>query len=132
LTHPHLVTTTGDCKEFSFKTDAFQGTVGFSVVETTDDEVILSRKEELIIELVNQRSAKSIDVLFFAVVNIVSLRSTLLVCGDNERSLSTLAFPTGKMDGGSQPFSMDLGGLVSRKKDFIPAVTKAIKSGWAL
>jgi hypothetical protein len=25
---------------------------------------------------------------------------------------------------------MDLGGLVSRKKDFIPAITKAIKAGW--
>jgi len=27
-------------------------------------------------------------------------------------------------------FVMDLGGLVSRKKDFIPAVTAAVKKGW--
>lgn len=26
---------------------------------------------------------------------------------------------------------MDLGGLVSRKKDFIPAVSAAIKRGWS-
>ena len=100
-------------------------------METTDDEVILSRREELIIELVKQRMAKSIDVLFFAVVNIVSLKSTLLLCGDNERTLATVAFTQGKMDANDQPFSMDLGSLVSRKKDFIPAVTKAVKNGWA-
>lgn len=28
-------------------------------------------------------------------------------------------------------FVVDLGGLVSRKKDFIPAVTAAVKKGWS-
>jgi hypothetical protein len=27
---------------------------------------------------------------------------------------------------------MDIGGLVSRKKDFIPNVTRAVKAGWAI
>ena len=48
----------GDCKEFSFNAEAFQGSVAFSVVETTDDEVILSRTEELIIELAKQKTTK--------------------------------------------------------------------------
>ena len=117
------------------------------MVETTDDEVILSRTEELIIELAKQKTAKGeitnfhihtlfhfsyitavsllsisllsftislthfvsssfpygilvgiisvtgVSVLFFAVVNIVSLHSTLLMCGDHERSLARSAFP---------------------------------------
>ena len=107
--------------------------MGFSVVETTDDEVILSRQDELIIELVNQRAAKGVNVLFFAVVNIVSLRSTLLLSGHNERSLARMAFPQGapvRTDGSFGQYSIDLGGLVSRKNDFIPAVSKAVKSGW--
>ena len=121
----------GDCKGFSFKTEAFAGTVGFAVVETTDDDVILSRTEELIIELVKQKSAQGLSALFLAVVNIVELKSTLLLCGDNERSLAALSFPDGKTNRADQPFSMDLGSRVSRKKDFIPSVTKAVKQGWA-
>jgi hypothetical protein len=31
---------------------------------------------------------------------------------------------------GGETHVLDLGGLVSRKKDFIPAVTGAIKKGW--
>jgi inorganic pyrophosphatase/exopolyphosphatase len=122
----------GDCKEFFFKTAAFNGGIGFSVVETTDDDVICVRAEELVIELVRQRAEKKLAVLFLAVVNIVELKSTLLVCGDNERSLAVAAFPDCKPPSSDMPFAMGLGGLVSRKKDFIPAVTKAVnKGGWA-
>jgi inorganic pyrophosphatase/exopolyphosphatase len=100
------------------------------VVETTDDEIILSKTEELLIALAHDKEEKSLDVLFFAVVNIVSLHSTLLLCGQNEISLAEKSFPDGKIS--VSPFVMNLGGLVSRKKDFIPAVTKAIKLGFSL
>ena len=120
----------GDCKEFSFKTDAFVGSVGFAVIETTDSEVILSRTEEIIIELVKQKSAQGLSALFLAVVNIVELKSTLLLCGDNERSLGAASFPDCKTNRADQPFSMDLGQRVSRKKDFLPSVNKAVKAGW--
>lgn len=121
----------GDQKVFSFKTQYFDGAIGFAVVETTDDEIILSRTDEILIALSHDKEQKKLSVLFLAVVNIVSLQSTLLLCGANERSLAEAAFKDGKMTD-SSPFEMDLGGLVSRKKDFIPAVTKAIKLGWAL
>lgn len=109
----------------------FDGSIGFAVVETTDDEIILSRTEEILIALANDKEQKGLSVLFLAVVNIVSLQSTLLLCGSNEISLAEASFLNGKIYQ-SSPFVMDLGKLVSRKKDFIPAVTKAIKLGWAL
>ena len=121
----------GDQKVFSFKTSYFDGSIGFAVVETTDDEIILSRTDEILIALANDKEQKGLSVLFLAVVNIVSLQSTLLLCGANERSLAESSFVDGKIYD-SSPFVMDLGGLVSRKKDFIPAVTKAIKLGWSL
>ena len=121
----------GDQKVFSFKTPFFDGSIGFAVVETTDDEIILSRTEEILIALAHDAEQKSLSVLFLAVVNIVSLHSTLLLCGPNERSLAEAAFKDGIISD-SSPHVMNLGGLVSRKKDFIPAVTKAIKLGWAL
>jgi len=39
---------TGDQKIFTFKTDLFDGSVAFAVVETTDDEVILKRSAEIV------------------------------------------------------------------------------------
>lgn len=123
---------TGDQKVFTFKTESFAGSVGFAVVETTDDEVIMSRADELLVALSEDKEAKGLSVLFLAVVNIVKLRSNLLLCGLNERSLAEQSFINGKLviEGSKQPYVMDLGGLVSRKKDFIPAVTAAVKGGW--
>ena len=56
-----------------------------------------------------------------------------VMIGDTEKSLAISAFK----DVGychppnADPNLLDLGNLVSRKKDFVPAITKAIKSGWA-
>ena len=118
----------GDQKVFTFKTTQFEGSVGFAVVETTDDDVILRRASELLIALDDDKSNKGFSLIFFAVVNIVELKSNLLMVGANERSLAKAAFLGGE-DTDSE-FVMDLGGLVSRKKDFIPAITRAIKDGW--
>ena len=77
----------GDCKTFCI--DASDGaalTVGFGVIETTDDEVILRRQAELLPELRSLRREKKIDLLFLAVVNIVALKSKLLCCGPAEQA----------------------------------------------
>lgn len=123
----------GDQKVFTFKTEKFEGSVGFAVIETTDDDVIMSRAADLLVALQEDKEAKKLDALFLGVVNIVKLRSNLLLCGPNEVSLAQASFAHGKLlDNESGPaFIMDIGGLVSRKKDFIPAVTAAVKKGWA-
>jgi inorganic pyrophosphatase/exopolyphosphatase len=123
----------GDQKVFTFKTHVFDGSVGFAVIETVDDEVILQRSTELLVALTEDKESKGLSVLFLAVVNIVELRTKLLMCGKNERSLALKSFPNGKLvrdTNGDETHLLDLGGLVSRKKDFIPAVTAAIKKGW--
>eukprot|EP01038_Epipyxis_sp_PR26KG_P010720 gene10720-14396_t len=124
----------GDQKVFSFKTEKFDGSVGFAVIETTDDEVIMNKTAELLVALADDKAKKGLSILFLAVVNIVKLRTNLLLCGPGEQSLAVASFPSGKLIGESESgpcFVMDLGGLVSRKKDFIPAVTGAIKKGWS-
>ena len=117
----------GDMKVFSYSTSRFSGSVGFAVIETTDDEVILARAEELLDLLHLPRSYY--EVLYLAVVNIVALHSTLLVIGDDEASLAEKAFTSspGFVSENKQLFS--LGKLVSRKKDFIPVISKAINTG---
>ena len=122
---------TGDQKVFTFKTNNFDGSVGFAVIETTDDDVIMCRYSELLTAMVADKESKGLSLLFLAVVNIVSLKSNLFLCGPNECSLAVKAFPSGKFTKKNAKHNvMDLGGLVSRKKDFIPALTHAINKGW--
>lgn len=123
----------GDQKVFSFKTDNFTGSIGFAVIETTDDDVIMDRAAELLVALAEDKEAKKLDALFLGVVNIVKLKSNLVLIGSAEKSLAKASFAHGKMvpNDNDDSFVMDIGGLVSRKKDFIPAITSAVKKGWA-
>mmetsp|Transcript_83334 Transcript_83334/g.166803 ORF Transcript_83334/g.166803 Transcript_83334/m.166803 type:complete len:428 (+) Transcript_83334:60-1343(+) len=117
----------GDCKVFKLKGGPgglVEYKVGFAVVETTDDAVIMDRKEELLPELLVSKEGLGVDFLFLAVVNIVVMRSTLLLCGSPEAKLAALAFqgaPT------TSEGVMDLGARVSRKKEFVPPLTGSIK-----
>ena len=125
---------TGDQKVFTYKTDVFDGAVAFAVVETTDDEVILNKTPELLVALSEDKEQSGVSLSYLAVVNIVELKTTLLLCGPNERSLAKEAYPNGSflpVEGNKDPFLMNLGKLVSRKKDFIPAISSAIKKGWS-
>lgn len=117
----------GDIKVFTLKGANFQGNMGFAVVETTDDEVILARKSELLTALSKSKTEKSLDIMFMAVVNIVALHSTLLLLGPHEASLARVAFPP--EEGGARALGDGLyflGGLVSRKKDFVPVISRVV------
>lgn len=117
----------GDQKSFSFNTEKFQGEIGFAVVETTDDEVIRQRIPELLPEMVACKQEKNLSCLFLAIVNIVELKSCLLLCGPSETALAQATFG-GTIENGTV---MDLGNRVSRKKDYIPVLTRTIQSGWS-
>lgn len=126
---PHALVN-GDQKTFAFDTKTFSGEIGFAVVETTDDDAILNRIQELLPELVACKKEKQLSMIFLAVVNIVQLKSKLILCGPCEKALAMSAF-----DSESQlidPTLLDLGSRVSRKKDFIPSLTKTIKNGWTI
>jgi manganese-dependent inorganic pyrophosphatase len=131
----------GDQKSFSFdNAGGFSGKIGFAVVETTDDEVILKKLEELLPEMVACKKEQGYSCLFVAIVNIVQLHSHVLLCGPTEQCLAEAAFvKDGNKSGGDIPADelyshdgrlLNLGKRVSRKKDFIPAISAAIKGGW--
>jgi len=120
----------GDLKEFVMDdagSSAGSSKIGFAVVETTDDSVILDRHDELLDEINEVREEMGLDALFLAVVNIVLLKSTLLLAGPVERSLAEVAFGGSTYEDG---FLMDLGARVSRKKEFVPPLTEAFAKGW--
>lgn len=120
----------GDQKSFFFDYPNFNGEIGFAVVETTDDAVIIERLDELLPELVACKKEKGLSALFLAVVNIVDLKGSLLLCGPAEASLAEVSF--GKDAKVTRDGTlMDLGKRVSRKKDYIPEITRAVKEGWS-
>jgi len=119
----------GDQKTFSFNASGFTGEIGFAVVETTDDDVILKQTGKLIPELVACKKEKKLSMIFLAVVNIVQLKSCLIICGPAEMAMAVKAF------GGEisrHDTLMDLGNRVSRKKEYIPVITSVINDGWKI
>ena len=118
---------TGDQKVFTFKTDVFEGSVGFAVIETTDDIVIMERAEEIRSAIAEDKKEKGLSMLYLAVVNIVELQSHLIIVDENEMALAKLAFPDGDI---LNYYTINLGTRVSRKMDFIPAITRAVKDGF--
>jgi inorganic pyrophosphatase/exopolyphosphatase len=125
---------TGDMKEFSFNAK-FKGTIGFAVIETVDDETILKRKDELLAQMETVKAESSVTMYFLAVVNITPpMHSTLLLVSPMERSLAMQAFPPllpTDVVHSVEDRLLDLGTRVSRKKDFIPSLTRVInKDGW--
>ena len=118
----------GDMKQFKFMGDQETYEVAYSVIETTDADASLSRAADILPEM---RAVKlvtpSTKAMLLAVVDIVNLTSTLLICGRVEASLAVAAYGGVLENDGTM---LKLPGLVSRKKDFIPPLTKAVKDGW--
>lgn len=113
----------GDRKVFKLKNGkGVEFKIGFAVVETTDDDVIMVRKNELLPELLSSKFDNSLDFLFLAVVNIVEMRSNLLMCSSDELSFAKLAYGCPITSDGV----MEMGCRVSRKKEFVPPISSAI------
>jgi len=120
----------GDFKIFKFNDSTNPTTtysIGFGVIETTDSAASLDRIDEILPEMVQTQMDKGLTAMMVAVVDIVNLNSTLFLCGPIESSLGVAAFKGEPSKDGTTIF---LPGLVSRKKDFVPPITKAMAGGW--
>ena len=120
----------GDHKVFEYKPKGKKSfLVGFGVVECVGDapRELFDRREGLVYELVlgkssipegqAQKARGPLKYSFFAIVDIVRLSSRILLCGPAETEVAKLAWPDGVLS--TDGLSMDVGGRVSRKKDFI-------------
>ena len=120
----------GDMKKFKFE-DADDAnvvyTVGYGVIETTDAEASLQRVDDLIPEMQVVRDEMKLTAMLLAVVDIVHMTSTLFIAGPVEESLALAAYGGTTIDDGK---ALEFPGLVSRKKDFVPKLTRAVTAGW--
>jgi manganese-dependent inorganic pyrophosphatase len=102
-------------------------TIGYGVIETTDAEASLERVDELIPEMQVVRHEMKLTAMLLAVVDIVHMTSTLFIAGPTEMSLALAAYGGETVNNGK---ALELTGLVSRKKDFVPKLTRAVAAGW--
>lgn len=120
----------GDIKTFECRCPNTKTiSISFGVIETTDVSGLINIRDELAMELRALKKEEKKDVAFLAFVDIVNLSSYLLLVGSRETHLAKTVFK-GEVD----PVTglMNLPNLVSRKKDFIPPLERAIADGYEL
>ena len=95
--------------------------IGVGQVNTVNEEEVLRRKEKLISEMNALNSKENLDFFLFVITNILSNDSVGIVAG-NGNEIIEKAF-NGKVENNT----VLLKGVVSRKKQVIPPLTKAIQ-----
>jgi len=131
----------GDLKQFKLGKGEKPVRVAFAVVETTDAAAMLERTHELVPEIVAVRaSMEGCDLMYLAIVDIVELKTHVVIAGEKERSLADAAgfngeplpLSTRQLAGAAAKSLMLMApGKVSRKADFIPPLTNAVEAGWS-
>ena len=95
--------------------------IGVAQVNTVNEAELLERKEKLLEEINNIINKEGLKFFIFAITNILSNDSTGIVAGDGNAVIEK-AFNE-KIDNNL----ISLKGVVSRKKQIIPPLTKAIQ-----
>lgn len=95
--------------------------VRIAVLETTKPENSLDMKAELMSAIEELRAEQELDGVFFFAVDILNTKSHLVVNGDFEKEIAEKAFESEFVDD-----VMELDGVVSRKKQIVPNIEKAI------
>ncbi len=97
--------------------------VGIGVWETVLPVVVLERKEEILEALEAKKNAEGLDYILFAVIDILEQKGDFVVVGEEEEALVEAAF------GGSTADSiLDCPGVLSRKKQIVPAIEQYLSS----
>lgn len=74
----------------------------------------------MVLELRASKKVEGYDLLFYAIVDVIKLRSTLIVGGPVEAELAEKIYGGKVVDG-----KLDMGNRVSRKKEYVPPIENA-------
>jgi manganese-dependent inorganic pyrophosphatase len=108
-----------DYKKFEFGCQQ----VGFGVFETVNPKGALERLEEIYSALTNKKEEDEVNYMFFAIVDIMSQVSYLMLLSKTEKDLAIKAY-----GGKVEDDYMTLPGFVSRKKQMIPPLENILKN----
>lgn len=101
-----------------------EGDVSFGVgqISSMDEEELKTIKEKLLPFLVNECGRHGVSMVYFMLTNIIEESTELLFYGEGSEQMVKLAFHKDPEDG-----VFHLNGVVSRKKQLIPAMMEAIQ-----
>ena len=101
-----------DYKTFDFK----DGTYGIGVMETTNVNFGLNKKDEILAKLKEIKSNDGLKGVFFVIVDILNEKSYTFCSGEEEKELFTRLFDAKEKSNGA----LFVDKLVSRKKQIVP------------
>ncbi len=96
--------------------------VGIGVWETVAPESIDEKKAEILEALKDKKNQDNLDYMFFGVVDILKKNTSLYLIGDDEEVLAKEIFK-GELENNE----MFLKGIVSRKKQIVPALKEKLE-----
>jgi len=94
---------------------------GIAVHETVLPEMILEKKQKILKLLPQIKKQKKLDLIFFAVVDIIKKQTFMFVVGEKEKSVVEKGFKKKAKDD-----LVFLPGVVSRKKQIAPEIIKSL------
>ena len=97
--------------------------VGYGVAETLRPEQLIERQDDLLKEMEGEKAKQGLDFIFFAIVDTKNKVSHLVIYSDAEAELANKAYGETSADN-----AMKLPGLVSRKKQLMPAVQEVLSA----
>ncbi len=95
--------------------------VGIGVFETVHPAAALERQADLIDALGKKKSADGLDYIFLSIIDILGEAAYTITASDEDKELVSKAFDTTEKDG-----ALFSPGIVSRKKQIVPAVEKVL------
>jgi len=96
--------------------------IAIGVVETTAPDELVAKKDSILAAMQLQKERERLDLIFFDIVDIPRSNSTMIVLGDKETKLAENIFQAKANNN-----SIFLPGIVSRKSQLLPMITKALE-----
>ena len=106
-----------DYKEFNIKDKK----IGVGVFETVSPDPVLGKKGELLKALEEKKQKEGLDYLYFAIIDIISKKAYFVIISKSEEDLLKKA-----LGGQDKKGYFIVSGIVSRKKQIIPAIEGAL------
>ena len=97
--------------------------VGYGVAETLRPEQLIDRQADLLKEMEGEKAKQGLDFIFFAIVDTKNKVSHLVIYSDAEAELASKAYSETSADNW-----MKLPGLISRKKQLMPAIQETLSA----
>ena len=103
-----------------------EGDINFGVgqISSMDTDELAVIKERLVPFMVSECGRHGVTRVYFMLTNIIEESTELLYYGDGSEEMAKIAFHMDPVDG-----AFDLKGVVSRKKQLIPALMEAAQAG---